>query len=72
VGDIFMAAYSHLKGPVHKLDFFKLLVNEFGVQRECGAGLARPAEHVMVVCTPLRPFFHSHHHHHYHHHTPQC
>lgn len=34
VTDIFMAAYSQLQGPQHKLHFFKLLVSEFGVQRE--------------------------------------
>lgn len=34
VTDIFMAAYSQLQQPQHKLQFFKLLVTEFGVQRE--------------------------------------
>lgn len=37
VSDIFMAAYSQLQGTDHKLAFFKLLVTEFGVQRECRA-----------------------------------
>lgn len=48
VSDIFMAAYSQLQGPGHKLDFFKLLVNEFGVQREC-AGCC-PSVLVMLSC----------------------
>lgn len=34
VTGIFMAAYQQLQAPQHKLHFFKLLVTEFGVQRE--------------------------------------
>lgn len=34
VTGIFMAAYQQLQAPQHKLNFFKLLVAEFGVQRE--------------------------------------
>lgn len=34
VTDIFMSAYKQLQAPQHKLGFFKLLVTEFGVQRE--------------------------------------
>lgn len=35
VTDIFMAAYQQVQDPQGKLQFFKLLVTEFGVQREC-------------------------------------
>jgi hypothetical protein len=40
VTGIFMAAYQQLQAPQHKLHFFKLLVTEFGVQREQLAGYA--------------------------------
>lgn len=43
-----MAAYSQLQGPQQQLQFFKLLVSEFGVQREWREQGAR-----LCVCTFL-------------------